>query len=229
MLSIMAKSKKKGYLLDNEKQMESKTLAKLTGSTIEEIESLLGELEAHGVYSKTSEGIIFNRRMVRVVEISKIRSEAGKLGGRPKKQIESKRQSKTKARSASVYASSSLNKDLKYLRRTKNKKETKGVVNGGTQKITLILDEEPKRWEGITPELKALWAKSYPGCDIDTVLQEMIAYWDAQPKAKRKINWKVTIVNRLKWLQDHGGTRGGVTGGVMEWLAKEKEKEKLNE
>jgi len=130
---------------------------------------------------------------------------------------------------SSASASASDNKDLKYLRRTKNKKETKGVVNGGTQKITLILDEEPKRWEGITPELKALWAKSYPGCDIDTVLQEMIAYWDAQPKAKRKINWKVTIVNRLKWLQDHGGTRGGVTGGVMEWLAKEKEKEKLNE
>ena len=115
------------------------------------------------------------------------------------------------------------------INRSINKRRIKGVVNGGTQKITLILDEEPKRWEGITPELKALWAKSYPGCDIDTVLQEMIAYWDAQPKAKRKINWKVTIVNRLKWLQDHGGTRGGVTGGVMEWLAKEKEKEKLNE
>jgi hypothetical protein len=92
--------------------------------------------------------------------------------------------------------------------------------------IRLILDEEPKRWEGITEELKTLWAKTYPGCDINIVLQEMIAYWDAQPKSKRKLNWKRTIVNRLKWLQDHGGTRDKIIGGVREWLAKEKEKEK---
>ena len=75
-------------------------------------------------------------------------------------------------------------------------------------KIILILNEEPKRWEGITDEDKALWAKTYPGCDVETVLQEMIAYWDGQPPAKRKLNWKATIVNRLKFLQDHGGTKG---------------------
>jgi len=91
----------------------------------------------------------------------------------------------------------------------------------------LILDEKPKRWEGITGEDKALWAKTYPGCDIDQVLQEMIAYWDAQPKSKLKLNWKRTIVNRLKWLQDHGGTSRqaaqGPTPGT--WLKRFKEKE----
>ena len=91
--------------------------------------------------------------------------------------------------------------------------------------IKLILDEEPKRWEGITEELKELWAKSYPGCDVEFVLQEMIAYWDAQPKSKRKINWKRTIVNRLKWVQDHGGTKKG-RQSLEEWAAEEDAKER---
>ena len=93
--------------------------------------------------------------------------------------------------------------------------------------IRLILDEEPKRWEGITNELKALWTKTYPGCNIETVLQEMIAYWDAQPKSKRKINWKMTIVNRLKWLQDHGGSSRGAARGNAPgtWLKMMRERE----
>ena len=103
-------------------------------------------------------------------------------------------------------------------------------------KIILMLDDEPKRWEGITEGLKALWAKSYPACDIEAVLQEMVAYWDAQPKSKRKINWKMTIVNRLKWLQDHGGSsrrvavRGALPGsapaGTFLKMMKEREAKK---
>lgn len=107
MLCIMAKSKRKGYLLDNESKMESKTLAKIVGGSEDEINPLLDELEKHGVYSKTIDGIIFNRRMVRQSELSVKRSMAGKLGGRPKKQNESKMESKTKTPSASASASAS--------------------------------------------------------------------------------------------------------------------------
>lgn len=77
---------------------------------------------------------------------------------------------------------------------------------GEAGRIRLILDESPKRWEGITDEDKALWAKTFPGCNVEVVLQEMIAYWDGQPPAKRKVHWKSAIVNRFKWLQDHGGS-----------------------
>ena len=84
--------------------------------------------------------------------------------------------------------------------------------------IKLILDEHPKRWENITDEDKGLWAETYPGVDVEQTLKEMIAYWDAQPASKRKINWKRTIVNRLKWLQDNGtGARGG--NGKSEYRA----------
>jgi hypothetical protein len=76
-------------------------------------------------------------------------------------------------------------------------------------KILLILDEEPKRWEGITDEDKSLWAKTYPKCNVDQVLSEMIAYWDARPPNERKQDWRRTIVNRLSWLQQHTGTKSG--------------------
>ena len=102
LLSIMAKSKIRGKLLDNESKMETKTIAKLTHSTIEEIEPLLAELRLHGVFSEDVDGIIFNRRMARASEISRIRSESGKLGGRPKSKLKANTKSKTKGRSASV-------------------------------------------------------------------------------------------------------------------------------
>lgn len=109
MLSIMARSKKKGFLLDGESKMESKTLAKLTGESVPLIETLLAELQSHSVYSQTDDGVIFNRRMARESEISDIRAEAGRLGGRPKSKPKAKDKSKTKAPSASAseYASAS--------------------------------------------------------------------------------------------------------------------------
>jgi hypothetical protein len=76
-----------------------------------------------------------------------------------------------------------------------------------SRRIQLILDSGPKRWEGITEEDKSLWVKAYPGVNVEQELQEMVSYWDAQPKAKRRINWARTIVCRFKWVQDKGGTR----------------------
>lgn len=96
MLSVMAKAKRMGYLLDGEKQMESKTLAKLYGETEAETDLLIAELFNHGVPSKTDDGIIFNRRLVRDSRISDVRSLAGRMGGRPKKQTESKPKAKSK-------------------------------------------------------------------------------------------------------------------------------------
>lgn len=119
MLSIMARSKRKGYLLDGEKQMESKTLANIVSIPTDEADCLINELRSHGVFSESADGIIYNRRMAREGEISEIRAECGKHGGRPKskteaneKQNESKgkatRESKTKGPSYSSSISTSL-------------------------------------------------------------------------------------------------------------------------
>ena len=150
MLGYMARSEKRGYLLlngkqneskmkANEKQNESKILAKRTHTEEQIIEQLLNELEENGVFSRDEDGVIFSRRLVREAEISRIRSEAGRIGGRPslkkeQKQNESKmkanekqNESKTKANikqhvkapsasasaSASEYASNEEKEDMK--------------------------------------------------------------------------------------------------------------------
>jgi hypothetical protein len=56
-------------------------LARMVGGVEAEIQPLLDELESTGVLSKTPEGIIYSRRMVRDEERRKLFSEAGKKGG----------------------------------------------------------------------------------------------------------------------------------------------------
>lgn len=157
MLGYMARSEKRGYLLLNgnqkeskslaeQKQIESKVLAKRTHTEEQVIEQLLNELEENRVFSRDENGVIFSRRLVREAELSKIRSEAGRKGGRPslrrrgnqnesnlkakENQNESKDESKLKAASASASASAS-----EY----KNKEEEKGVEKETKKAIQIEL------------------------------------------------------------------------------------------
>lgn len=192
MLAIMARSEKKGFLQINGKQIKSKDLAKLLGEDEAKIKQLLDELEENGVYSVDKSGVIFCRRMEREAHISYIRSEAGKLGGRPKKQIKSKKESKAKAASASASASAS-----EYASTDKKK------VSEKTPKIAFNF--ELKEWENITTEDKRGWKEAYPACDIDRELKHMREWLKANPD-RRKSNYRKFIVSWLKRSQDSGGT-----------------------
>jgi hypothetical protein len=126
LLAILATSKIRGILVISEKQnspifgkdvvsgkqnkskIEAKYLSKFTGETEATVEILLAELEANGVFSRDEYGRIYNRRMIREKQISDIRSEAGRRGGRPKQKNEKQNKSKPKARSASASASASV-------------------------------------------------------------------------------------------------------------------------
>jgi hypothetical protein len=88
---------------------------------------------------------------------------------------------------------------------------------GRTYPITI--NHDTSSWEGITQADMDLWRKAYPAVDIDTALIETLAYWMARPKNKRS-NWKATINNRLKFLQDHAKPQD--QGGIEEWLAMQK-------
>ena len=176
MLSIMARSKNKGYLLDGENQMETKMLAKKARSTVEEIGPLLQDLRDHNVFSETPDGMIYNRRMVRDAKLSKVRQESGKKGGRPK----SKRKANgnqdpkqhVKGPSASAYASayasaSNKNKNLIeeiiiYLNEKADKKfsskseETIKFINGRLaegrtlEDFKYVIDIKVVKWKGKT-------------------------------------------------------------------------------
>ncbi len=120
MICYMHKAQIRGTLKANAKQIKARMLARLVGETEEMITRLLAELEDAHIFSRLPDGTIYCRRMYRQAqkerEISRVRSEAGKLGGRPPK---SKAESKSKANKATSTSSS-----------TSTSKHTRAFPNG---------------------------------------------------------------------------------------------------
>jgi hypothetical protein len=176
MLGYMARSEKRGYLIFNgnqkeskslveQKQIESKILAKRTHTDEKIIEQLIGELEENGVFSRDENGIIFSRRLVREAELSRIRSEAGRKGGRPslkrdenhiesklkakENQNESKDESKLKAASASASAYASVSEYASDERIEERKSEGK---KEGKQEEEKLIGDIIAKWNTFAQE-----------------------------------------------------------------------------
>jgi hypothetical protein len=84
MLCVMAEADPIGYFLIDGAQPSNVDLAKLVGSTEDEVTKLVDELGMRNVYSRNRAGIIYSRRMVRDQKKKKIARENGKTGGNPK-------------------------------------------------------------------------------------------------------------------------------------------------
>jgi hypothetical protein len=65
MMFLMHDSERYGYLVVNGSPMSSESIARRCGCTPAEYETLLTELDAAGVPSRTKDNLIFSRRMVR--------------------------------------------------------------------------------------------------------------------------------------------------------------------
>jgi hypothetical protein len=65
MMFIMHTSERYGYLMQNGAAIPSGSIARRCGCTPEQYDALLIELDTAGVPSRTSDGVIFSRRMVR--------------------------------------------------------------------------------------------------------------------------------------------------------------------
>jgi hypothetical protein len=83
MICIMHQGSDYGYLKVNQKVILNSNLARMCGTTLKEVETLLAELEAAGVFSRTDDGCIFSRRMIRDEEVRKARAAGGHKGGNP--------------------------------------------------------------------------------------------------------------------------------------------------
>src|SRR5437868_11970261 len=64
-LCLMHEAEPYGYLLVNGKPVTEAQLAALTGVAAPELAELITELDAAGVFSRTAEGVITSRRMIR--------------------------------------------------------------------------------------------------------------------------------------------------------------------
>ena len=84
MLSIMHRSARYGYLLIGGKAPTDAQIAMQVGAFPDEVSALILELETSGVSSRTSDGIIYSRRMVRDHKKAETARKNGKKGGNPK-------------------------------------------------------------------------------------------------------------------------------------------------
>ena len=82
MLCLLFESGRRGYLQHSTgKPVSAEQLARMTGSSSEQVSRLLQELEDSGVFSRTEHGTIYSRRMIRDERKRRSCSEAGKKGG----------------------------------------------------------------------------------------------------------------------------------------------------
>lgn len=83
LLSLMAEAVPFGHLLINGKSPSAQQLATMLGGSARQVEALLAELEAAGVPSRTPEGVLFSRRMLRDHDRDIRDRENGRGGGNP--------------------------------------------------------------------------------------------------------------------------------------------------
>ncbi|HEY8343358.1 MAG TPA: hypothetical protein VIK75_10270 [Calditerricola sp.] len=83
MLALMHEASPYGYLLVSGVAPTDAQLAVLAGAQSDQIPELLAELETAGVFSRTKEGVIYSRRMVRDEKKANHARKIGKKGGNP--------------------------------------------------------------------------------------------------------------------------------------------------
>lgn len=83
MLCLMYESPRRGYLLVKDRPASQQHIARMTGGSSEEVGALLKELEDAGVYSRSSDGAVFCRRMVRDEAVAARARANGQKGGNP--------------------------------------------------------------------------------------------------------------------------------------------------
>lgn len=65
MISIMHESPRYGHLVVGDQILDDALLSALVGATTREVSELLGQLEQAGVFTRSSDGAMYSRRMVR--------------------------------------------------------------------------------------------------------------------------------------------------------------------
>lgn len=82
-ICLMHEAEPYGHLSVNGLAISEPQLARLVGETVGTTRKLLAELEAHNVFSRNDNGVIFSRRMVADESTRAARAAGGNLGGNP--------------------------------------------------------------------------------------------------------------------------------------------------
>jgi len=84
MICLMHEATPYGHLLIHGQSPNEAQLASLTGIPSAEVPDLIGELERLGVFSRTREGVVYSRKLVRMAAKAALERKSGQKGGNPK-------------------------------------------------------------------------------------------------------------------------------------------------
>jgi hypothetical protein len=82
MIGLMFEAEPYGHLVLAGRPVDNSTLARLIGMELGDVRQAVRELEANRVFSRTDDGVIYSRRMLRGEKLSQKRAESGAKGGR---------------------------------------------------------------------------------------------------------------------------------------------------
>jgi hypothetical protein len=83
LLAFMHRAETRGHLAVGGKPLSLRQISGVVRFPSEEVERLMHELEAAGVFSRSSERVLYNRRMVRESRARALGQKNGRLGGNP--------------------------------------------------------------------------------------------------------------------------------------------------
>lgn len=181
LLCLMWESPERGVLRTKSgSKTDPKRVAKMLGLKPFSCQKLITELEENGVLSRTENGDIFSRRMVREEHLRRIRQEAGRKGGNPNLVNQNANQNPTKtlkySRSHIPYTRSQ-NKDPLYPPAPEELGET--IVEG----------------DGL-PELLPVTPPGDVSHELFQIDQKVVAWWNSLPGAKKTSRRALTPAQR---------------------------------
>jgi len=83
MLCVMHEAQPYGFMVRDGRAIPDQAAANLVRCPLKVYRDAVRELEENGVCSRTAEGLIYSRRMVKDERLRNVRAEAGKRGGNP--------------------------------------------------------------------------------------------------------------------------------------------------
>ena len=208
MLCLMADADPVGHLLVNGRSPNMRQLSAVLGCSEREASKLVSELEENGVFSRSEDGTIYSRRMVRDKAISDEAAANGKKGGNPN--ITGKVKRKVKGEDAEGLTPSlnaNATPSLKH-QETEAEADTERTLSlRSSERAQNPKSEKSKRacrlpadWKP-SPEM-AQFARSN-GVDPERTAAVFRDYWVGVPDPKgRKADWNATWRN---WVRREDG------------------------
>lgn len=203
-----------GHLTIGERPVPLEKLALLVNLPVTELSCLLAELRENGVFSETTDGVIYSRRMVRDNEIAEAGRAAANWGW------DQKRKSNGRAKGDPNGVPLAFPKgapDTLY-----SESESECASHSAPPRKTAENDRGSRLREDWRPSSTDQEYAARLGLDVARVAEDFRGYWCAKPgKDGRKANWSLTWQNWCRREVDKRGARspGFVPGDARSTMA----------